>query len=64
MSRQYLGKIDELDDILNKQHVDDIIIALPNYANERIEDVVTICEKHTTRVRIIPDYFKFIICYI
>ena len=36
------------------------IIALPNYANERIEDVVTICEKHTTRVRIVPDYFKFV----
>ncbi len=60
LNGQYLGKIDELDNILNKQHVDDIIIALPNNANERIEDVVTICEKHTTRVRIIPDYFKFV----
>lgn len=60
LNGQYLGKIDELDNILNKQHVDDIIIALPNYANERIEDVVTICERHTTRVRIIPDYFKFV----
>ena len=60
LNGQYLGKIDELDDILNKQHVDDVIIALPNYADTRLEDVITICEKHTTRVRIIPDYFKFV----
>ncbi|MHB1688934.1 MAG: undecaprenyl-phosphate glucose phosphotransferase [Ignavibacteriaceae bacterium] len=60
LNGQYLGKIDELDNILNEQHVDDIIIALPNYADDRLVDVITICEKHTTRVRIIPDYFKFV----
>ena len=60
LNGQYLGKINELDGYLNTLKVDDVIITLPNYATERIEEVIHICEKHTTRVKIIPDYFNFI----
>lgn len=56
----YIGKIDELPKILEQHRVDNVIVALPNYATERLEEVITTCEQHTTRVRIIPDYFKFI----
>jgi putative colanic acid biosynthesis UDP-glucose lipid carrier transferase len=59
LNGQYLGKIDHLDSILNTRKIDDVIVALPNYANNRIEDVIRTCENHTTRIRIIPDYFKF-----
>jgi putative colanic acid biosynthesis UDP-glucose lipid carrier transferase len=59
MNGQYLGKIDQLESILSTKNIDDVIIALPNYANSRIEDVVRTCERHTTRIKIIPDYFKF-----
>src|SRR3989304_8845775 len=57
---QYLGKISDLDNLLTNKSIDDVIIALPNYATEKIEEVVKICENHTSRIRIIPDYFKFI----
>ncbi len=60
LNGQYLGKIKDLDNILEQKIVDDVIIALPNYAAERIEEVIKTCERHTTRVRIIPDYFKFV----
>lgn len=60
LNGQYLGKINELDNILTTKNVDDVIITLPNYATEKIEEVVKTCEKHTIRIRIIPDYFKFI----
>ncbi len=60
LNGQYLGKINDLDKVLDKQQVDNVIIALPNSATSRIEDTVRICEKHTTRVKIIPDYFKFV----
>ncbi len=60
LNGQYLGKIDDLDSILTTRKVDNVIIALPNNATERIEDAVRICEKYTTRVKIIPDYFKFV----
>jgi putative colanic acid biosysnthesis UDP-glucose lipid carrier transferase len=56
----YLGKINDLDNILSHRKVNDVIIALPNYAVDKLEDVIKTCEKHTTRVRIIPDYFKFV----
>ena len=60
LNGQYLGKIDELDGYLKTLRVDDVIIAMPNDEAEKIEEVIGICEKHTTRIKIIPDYFNFI----
>jgi len=59
LNGEYLGSIDNLDNILSKKYVDDVIVALPNYATDALEKVIKTCENHTTRVRIIPDYFKF-----
>jgi putative colanic acid biosynthesis UDP-glucose lipid carrier transferase len=60
LNGQYLGKLSELDKVLNEKSIDDVIIALPNYATGKLEEVINTCEKHTTRIRIIPDYFKFV----
>lgn len=60
LNGNYLGKLDDLDNILSKKNIDNIIIALPNYATEKIEEVLNTCENYTTRVRIIPNYFKFV----
>jgi len=60
LNGHYLGKISDLDSVLINKSVDDVIITLPNYATDKIETVVKTCEKHTIRIRIIPDYFKFI----
>jgi Undecaprenyl-phosphate glucose phosphotransferase len=60
LNGQYLGKIDQLDSILEKKEVNDVIVALPNTAMNKLEEVIRTCEKHTTRVKIIPDYFKFV----
>ena len=60
LNGNYLGKLDDLDNILSKKNIDNVIIALPNYATEKIEKVLNTCENYTTRVRIIPNYFKFI----
>lgn len=56
----YKGSINELDNILtDTKLIDDVIITLPNEAKEAISSVVSICERHTKRVRIIPDYYRF-----
>lgn len=60
LNGKYIGPISLLEETLNKSQVDDVIIALPNYAAEKLEQVITTCEKYTTRVKIIPDYFKFV----
>lgn len=56
---QYLGSVQQLEELLNSRQVDDVVVALPNYASEKIEQVIKICQNFTTRVRIIPDVFRF-----
>ena len=55
----YLGTIDDLDSILRKNGIDEVVITLPNSAIERIDYAISLCEKYPTHVRIVPDYFRF-----
>jgi len=60
LNGQYLGKINDLEKVLSEKSVDDVIVALPNYATHQLQKVIRTCEHHTTRIKIIPDYFKFL----
>lgn len=60
LNGHYLGTIEQLEKVLSMQAVDEVIIALPAHAIERIESVIQTCSNHTTRVKIIPDYFRFV----
>jgi putative colanic acid biosynthesis UDP-glucose lipid carrier transferase len=55
----YLGTIGQLPQVLEREKVDDVVIALPNSAMNKIGQVIAACENFPVRVRIIPDYFKF-----
>jgi putative colanic acid biosysnthesis UDP-glucose lipid carrier transferase len=57
---KYLGTIDALNYVLSHNHVEEVVVALPNYASQRLEYVVNTCRNYATRVKIIPDYFKFL----
>lgn len=59
LNGEYIGPISELNKLLEEIKIDNVIVALPNYATQKIEEVIRICENHTTRVRVIPDYFRF-----
>lgn len=59
LNGQYLGKIAELDRILQENEVNDVIIALPNAATEKIKYAIKVSEEHGKRVRLIPDYLSF-----
>jgi len=56
LNGEYLGKINELEEIFAKNEVEDVVIALPSGAVNKIEETVQICEKNAKRVRIIPNY--------
>lgn len=56
LNGEYLGSIKELNNILEKKRIDNVIIALPSYATSKLEEVMRICESYTTRVKVIPDY--------
>jgi len=60
LNGQYLGKISDLEKVLKSKMVNDAIVALPNYASDKIEGIINICENYTVRVKIIPDYFRFV----
>ena len=60
LNGHYLGQINQLSKILSANQIDNVLVALPNHAQEKVEEVVRICEQHTTRVKIIPDYFKVV----
>lgn len=60
LNGKYLGTLEELDNILSKQPVDDVVIALPNTEISKINNLIRTCEHHTTRIKIVPDVFQFI----
>lgn len=55
-----LGTTREMNDILEKHRVDEVIIALPNTSYRRIDEVIDKCEYQGIKTQIIPDYFNLI----
>ncbi len=55
----YLGTIQQLPEVLEREAVDNVVIALPNAELGRLGEVIAACENSPARVRIIPDYFEF-----
>jgi Undecaprenyl-phosphate glucose phosphotransferase len=55
-----LGSTGELSSILTTNKIDEVIIALPAYASDKLNEVIKICNTNAVRTHIIPDYFKFI----
>lgn len=55
-----LGKIDELERILEQKLIDEVVLALPLEAHHRYAQIIAICEKAGVRTLIIPDYFDYL----
>lgn len=55
----YFGKTQELASVLTENHVDEVIIALPNSKHEQIQATLETCDLHGKRVRLIPDLHTY-----
>jgi len=55
-----LGEINDLEKILNKYNVDEIIIGLRIEEYHLLDWIINICEKYGIRTYIIPDYLRYI----
>jgi len=53
-----LGSVDNLPRVLEQEHIDEVIIALPWQAHRKIIRLVSECQRADVRVRIIPDLFQ------
>ncbi len=53
-----LGRVDEVAQIVKTKQVDEVLIALPSYAHDRIVNLIATIHNLPVRVRIAPDYFS------
>lgn len=52
---KYLGPIAQLNEVLDQKQVDEVFLALPSDATEKIDFVIDVCEKKSCRVNMIQD---------
>ena len=57
-SGNILGNLDDVEDIVRREQIDDVILALPSHAHKRLNAVVSMLHELPVNVRIIPDYFN------
>ncbi|TKC00463.1 undecaprenyl-phosphate glucose phosphotransferase [Pedobacter cryophilus] len=57
ISAEYLGNINQLENVIKTYpNLNEIVIALPNYAHEKVFEIVKKANNGGVRVKLIPDY--------
>ncbi len=56
----HLGNLEEIEEILHKNEVDDVVISLEESENNQLNSILTRCENHPIRIKIIPEYSRFL----
>lgn len=56
---RYLGKIDDIEEVLLKYKVEEIYIALTTTNTKRVRHIFKVCDRFGVRVKIIPDFQKY-----
>ncbi len=54
----YKGKISDIDAILKRSKIEEIIVAVPNFSPVNLEYIIRIADKYAVRTRFIPDFFR------
>ena len=57
--REVVGGIDKIEPYVDKHHPDEIWIALPLRAEQRVKDLLYALRHHTVNIKLIPDIFGF-----
>ena len=55
-----IGKVSELEEVLARVLIDEVVIALPLNAYDKYGMLINACEKAGVRVMIIPDFFNYL----
>lgn len=59
LNGHYLGRTDDINEVISKYELDDIIVTLPLTQQKQIKNIVSAGEKQGKRIRIIPNYQDF-----
>jgi len=60
VKEKVLGKINDLDTVIQSMKVDDVVITTTNMDFSKLSEIVNSCNKNALRIHIIPDYFEFL----
>jgi putative colanic acid biosynthesis UDP-glucose lipid carrier transferase len=56
---KYFGKTEALAEVLKKQRVDEVVIALPNKYSHQIQECLDVCDTYSVKTRIIPNLHQY-----
>ena len=55
-----LGQPEDLPDLINEYHVDEVIIAMPEKGHREMLHVISYCERGRVSIKIFPDLFQYV----
>ena len=55
-----LGNADDLPRLIDEQHIDEVIIALPEASDEEMLELISKCSKASLSIKVFPDVFQII----
>jgi len=55
-----LGQPEDLPDLINEYHIDEVIIAMPEKGHREMLHVISYCERGRVTIKIFPDLFQYI----
>src|ERR1039457_7348358 len=55
-----LGGISDLEKVITEKKIEEVVIAIPDYAASLMDGIIKVCNKNAVRTHIIPDYFRFL----
>jgi exopolysaccharide biosynthesis polyprenyl glycosylphosphotransferase len=53
-----LGTLDDVREVVHRHEVDELVIALPQHAHERLNQLIIDLQKVPVNIRVVPDYFS------
>lgn len=55
-----LGRTEDLSDIIERQGIDEVIVALPGASHEELMDIISRCHRERVSIKVFPDVFQII----
>jgi Undecaprenyl-phosphate glucose phosphotransferase len=52
------GKVEDAKEFARQHSVDEVIVALPDFAEAKVTDLIRFCENNMIRIKIVPDFYR------
>jgi undecaprenyl-phosphate galactose phosphotransferase/putative colanic acid biosynthesis UDP-glucose lipid carrier transferase len=59
LKHKVIGKVEDAKSYVLENKVDEVIVTLPDFAGDKVKDLIRFCEFNMIRIRIVPDFFRY-----